>query len=130
MNRNAAPTWMTARMATSWSRPILCPPSEAGDPFGARVDVEPVAAEEADEGHAQPPPDLDRQVRRRGHGAQDREPGDGRLLRDLERDPTRHEQDPVVQWQAPGQELGPDELVERVVAADVLAQRDQSSLGV
>src|SRR2546428_10128776 len=101
-------------MATSWSCPILCPPSEAGDPFGARVDVEAVAAEEADEGHPKPPPDLDREVRGRGHGAQDREAGDGRLLCDLERDPARHEQDPVVQWQASGQELGAARLVERV----------------
>ena len=52
-------------------------------------------------------------------------PGDGGLLDELEADPAGHEQDPVVERQLPGEQAAADELVERVVAADVLAQREE-----
>ena len=52
-------------------------------------------------------------------------PGHGRLLDQLEAGPARHEQDPVVERQLAREQPAADQLVERVVPPDVLAQRDQ-----
>ena len=70
-----------------------------GDPLRVRVDVEPVAAQEPDERHAQAVRGLDREVRRRAHRGEDRDAGDRRLLHELEARPAAHEDDPVVERQ-------------------------------
>ena len=56
--------------------------------------------------------------------------GDRRLLDELEARPARDQDDPPVERQRAGQRLAPDQLVERVVAADVLAQGEQPAVGV
>ena len=95
------------------------------DPLVVGVDVEAVAAQEADERHAEPVRGLDREVRRSRDRGDDRDAGDGRLLDDLEADPAADHEDPAVERHRLGQDLRPDQLVERVVPADVLAQREQ-----
>ncbi len=67
------------------------------DPLVVGVDVEAVAAQEADECHPEPIGGLDREVGRRRHGADDRDAGDGRLLDDLEAHPPADHQDPLVE---------------------------------
>ena len=89
------------------------------------VDVEAVAAQEPDERDAQAVRGRDREVGRRGDRAEDRDADDGGLLDDLEADPARDHHDPVVERQGARHHLGSDELVERVVPADVLADRDE-----
>ena len=59
----------------------------------------------------------------------DRDPGDGGLLDDLEADPARDHQDPLVERHRAGEDLRADQLVDGVVATDVLAQREQLALG-
>jgi hypothetical protein len=95
------------------------------DPLVVGVDVEAVAAEESDERDAEPVGGLDGEVGRRRDGTDDRDAGDRRLLDDLEAHPTADHQDPVVKRHAARQELGADELVERVVAAHILAKLEQ-----
>ena len=95
------------------------------DPLVVGVDVEAVAAQEADERHAEPVGCLDREVRRGRDRGDDRDAGDRRLLDDLEADPAADHQDPVVERHRLREDLRADQLVERVVPADVLAQREQ-----
>ena len=80
-----------ARRAPSAGSAASAEPAQVAqvDPVVVGVDVEAVAAQEADERHAEPLGGLDGEVRRRRHGADDRDAGDGRLLDDLEADPAR-----------------------------------------
>ena len=99
------------------------------DPVWPRVDVEAVAAQEAHQGHAQPLRGLHGEVARGGDGGEQRDARDGRLLDELEAGPARDQQHPVVERQLAGQQPAPDELVQGVVPADVLAQRDERPVG-
>src|SRR4051812_29632079 len=89
------------------------------------IDVEAVRAQEADERHPEALGRLDCEVGRRRDGTDDGDPGHGRLLDDLEADAPRHHEHEPVQPPRADQHLRADELVERVVAAHVLADRDQ-----
>src|SRR6185295_20278917 len=88
-------------------------------PLGPVVDVEALAAQQAYQGDADAPRELDRQTARRGHRADDRHPRRERLLEDLVARPAAHEDDPLAPGQLPGEERRADQLVESVVAADV-----------
>ena len=99
------------------------------DPLRPRVDVEAVAAQEAHQGHAQPLRGLHGEVARGGDGGEQRDARDGGLLDELEAGPARDQQHPVVQRQLAGQQPAPDELVQGVVPADVLAQGDERPVG-
>src|SRR4029077_17873294 len=90
-------------------------------PSGAAVDVEPVAAQEAYQSEAEALGQLDRQAARRRDGADDRHPGDQALLEDLIARPAADQDDVAVEREEPLAERPADQLVERVVAADVLA---------
>ena len=84
------------------------------------------AAQEADDRLAEALGRRDRQARRRRHRAQHRDPRDRRLLHELERQPARHEQDlSPASGSSPFEQRVADQLVERVVPADVFARGEQ-----
>src|SRR6266571_3259346 len=91
----------------------------------SRVDVEAVAAEKPDQRLAELARKRDRQARRRPHGCEDRDARPDRLLHDLVAGPTAHDQDRIAQRQPRIQEGPADDLVDRIVAADVLAEVDE-----
>ena len=66
-------------------------------------------------------PACDGEAGGRRDGAGDGDAGHGRLLDDLEADPARDEKHAVSQRRLAGQKAMPDDLVDGVVAADVLA---------
>ena len=100
------------------------------DALGMGVDVGALAAHEADEGLAEAIGRVDREARRRRDRAHDRDAGDRRLLHDLEADPARHHQHGVRRAAARRSSTRvPDQLVERVVPADVLAHGDELAVG-
>ncbi len=94
------------------------------------VHVEAIAPQEADEGLPQALGGLHGKVRRRRHGAEDRHARHGGLLNDLEAHPSGNHDESVVERQPPGEDLGADELVERVVATDVLADVQDATVPV
>src|SRR6266545_6646980 len=103
---------------------------EACDPVSARVHVESLAARESDERHAV----LVRQGDRQAGGRSDRD--DKRharhrgLLHDLEARAAAHGEDPVRQRDAVHEELFADDLVDRIVPADVLPYAPAAAGGV
>src|SRR5262245_21463837 len=66
--------------ANGWPLPVT-----VNDPLRVGVDVEPLAAREADEGDPADLRALDRQAGRRRHGHEHRNSGQAGLLNDLER---------------------------------------------
>ena len=60
----------------------------------------------------------------------DRGAGDGRLLHELERQPAADAEDVVAQREEPVERGAADDLVHRVVAADVLAHDQELAVGV
>ncbi len=92
--------------------------------------MKPSPRRKPDERHAQALGGLHREVARGGDGGEDRDAGDGRLLDELEAGPARDQHDPVVERQLAGEQPAPDQLVQRVVPADVLAHRDERPVGV
>src|SRR6476620_3773927 len=69
----------------------------SGHPRGVRVDVAPTVADEPDHRDAEPAGGVDGERRRRADRAHDRDPRDGGLLHDLERDPPRYLHDALGQ---------------------------------
>lgn len=117
-------TWRL--LAPTMLEALFGPASSADlDPLAAGVDVEGVAAEEADERHPDPLGRLDGQVGWGRDRRDERDPGDRGLLDDLEADPTGYEEQPAVQRQLPGQGGRPDQLVQRIVPSHVLAERQE-----
>jgi hypothetical protein len=102
----------------------------AGDALGAGVDVDASAAGEAGEGHALILGQLDGERGWSPHADEDRRARYGGLLHELEREPPAHAQDPLVQGRRAAQQRPADDLVHRVVAADVLPHGDQLARGV
>ena len=96
----------------------------------SRVDVHPAAADEAAERHAAIAGELDRERRRRADRDEKRATGDGRLLHELEREPAADAQHGIRERQAPSAERPANDLVHRVVPADVLAEAEERPLGV
>src|SRR5581483_9820578 len=119
-----------APRAPSPSRTGCSPRRRAGRPSPhdaprLRVDVDAAVADEAAEGHPPVASELDRQTRRRTDGDDDRAAGDGRFLDKLEREAAADAEDAVRQGKAALAERPADDLVERVVPADVLSQGEQ-----
>src|SRR2546423_2048137 len=96
---------------------------------GVRVHVEAAVADETDDGLPEALGGGDRQARRRRHRAQHGYAGHRGLLHELERQSPRHEQHVIAEWQVTPEQRVADELVERIVPADVLAHRQQRPLG-
>src|SRR5215207_1671719 len=97
-----------------------------GDAGGARIHVHAtVSAREAAQRHAAVRGQLDRERARGADADEDRGAGDGGLLHELERQAAAHAEDAVVQRQQPVEQGAADDLVHRVVAADVLAYEQQ-----
>ena len=69
--------------------------------------------------------DRNRQARRGRNGCHDRHSGRRGLLRDLEARATAHDEDAIVQRQSILKQRPADHLVDRVVPADVLPDREQ-----
>jgi len=93
---------------------LLAPPRLA-------VDVHAAVADEAAESDAAILGELDREAGRRADRDEDRAAGDGGFLDELERESSAHAQDRVGERQQACAEGPADDLVHRVVAADVLA---------
>src|SRR5215210_3936101 len=85
-----------------------------------RVDVEGGAADEAAERDAGLFGELDRETRRCGDGGNDRDAGEQRLLYQLERGSARHQENRRIEGMMALEEHAAGDLVNRVVAADVL----------
>ena len=79
--------------------------------------------------HPEALPGLDGERGWRAHRAHDRDAGDGRLLDDLEGEPTAHLEHVVGERHTTREDLLAHDLVDGVVATDVLTDRDESSLG-
>ncbi len=90
--------------------------------MGAGVDVEPTVAEESDEGLAAFVGELDGETGRGGDGGDDGDTGGECLLHDFEGDTSGDEQDVGFQGQMTGDGHVPNDLVDRVVTSDVLAE--------
>src|SRR6476659_877464 len=93
----------------------------SGHASGVRLDVAPAVADEPDHRDAEPVGGVDGERRRRADRAHDGDPRHGRLLHDLERDPSRHLHDPIGQRDEAGQQLLTDHLVDRVVTTHIFA---------
>ena len=95
------------------------------DPAGVGVHVETPVSDEAEQRHPALAGQFDRQAGRGPDGAQDRDAGDRRLLHQLEADPAADQHQSVGQGNPAGEEFRPDQLVQGVVAADVLPEAEQ-----
>src|SRR3712207_4561657 len=100
------------------------------NPFAPTIYVESVASQEPDERHIEAPRHVHRQAARSGDRAHDGHPGREALFRSLEAAAAADHDDVVAQRQSPLQERPPDELVGRIVAADVFPEREEVALGV
>jgi hypothetical protein len=89
------------------------------------VDVHRAASDEADERHAGLGGQVDRERGRRGHRGQGRDARPQRLLGQLERRPAADLQDATAQREPVLPQRPSDDLVDRVVPVDVLAQAQQ-----
>src|SRR5579872_1511379 len=113
--------WGNASDAIAVVRPML---RRSYDPLCTGVDVGALAPQEADEGEPEAPGEVDRQAAGRRHRAQDGDAGGHALLGELEAGPPADEDDAPGQLRrATAQQRPPDQLVQGVVAADVLAER-------
>jgi hypothetical protein len=101
----------------------------AGEPLGAGIYVHGAAAQEPDQGQARLLGELGGQRRRRGHRGQDRDARGHGLLDELERGPSADQQNAAGQRQLPLAQRPADHLVDGIVPADVLAQRQQLAIG-
>ena len=88
----------------------------------ARVHVHAPVADEAAKRDAAVAAELDCEGRGSADGDDDRAAGHGRLLDELEGKPAADADDLVRDGRSPSRKRPPDDLVERVVAADVLAR--------
>ena len=86
-----------------------------------------IAAHEADEGHPCLLRGLDRQRRRRAHRDDRAEAGGPRLLHDLEPGPTAHVEAQLGGREPAVEQEPADDLVDGVVAADVLPHQERST---
>src|SRR5213592_4570152 len=103
---------------------------EARDPVSARVHVESLASRKSDERHAELVRQGDRQAGGRPDRDDERHARDGGLLHDLEARAAAHGEDPVRQRDAVREELFADDLVDRIVPADVLPHATAAARGV
>ena len=91
------------------------------DPPRLRVDVDGAAADEAAERDAAVGGEVDGEARRRADRDENRATGDGGLLDELEREPPADAEHVLGERQQPLPKGPADDLVHRVVPADVLA---------
>src|SRR5690606_7960225 len=109
-------------------RPRAGAPSEHS--FRTRIDVESISLQEADERDTELFRELDRERRRRADCREQRAAGHHRFLHQLEARAAADDDAVLGDRQRAGHESIPDELVERVVAADVLAHEHDAPVAV
>jgi ATP-dependent Clp protease protease subunit len=105
-------------------------PSRSAHPLCTCVDVHRATAREAAQRQASVAGQRDGERGGRAHADEDRSPGDRRLLDQLERQAAAHAQHARVQRQVAVEQHAPDDLVQRVVAPDVLAHRQRRAVRV
>ena len=98
--------------------------------LGSAVGVEAVVAEESDEGLTGGPGELDGEARWGGDGSDEGDAGGEGLLDDFEGDPPRDEKDVLPEGEGTLEGGMADDLVDGVVASDVLAQNLEVSAEV
>src|SRR5579862_2879343 len=99
--------------------------SSARDPPRLGVDVRRPATDEAAESDAAVGGELDGEARGRADRDENRATGDGGFLHELEREPATHAEHMLRERQEVLPERPADDLVQRVVAADVLARAQE-----
>src|SRR5216684_7218684 len=118
------PRYPSRRRRTIAQTSALC------KPFRARVDIEAIATKEPDQGLVEFLRQRDGQAGWRAHGGQQWNARPDRLLDDLVSGPPAHDQQHSRGGQAAVEEQPSDHLVDRVVAADVLAQCDDLAIRI
>src|SRR3954452_8341345 len=98
------------------------------DPLRPCIDVELVTTQEANERHAEAFGEINSQTARRGNGAEHRHAGRRTFLGNLEAGAATHHHDLIVKWKLSLKERPADQLVDRVMASDILAQREELTL--
>src|SRR5580700_6654928 len=96
------------------------------DALMVREDFEILAARDRDEGDPAGFGKADPRRRRGGHGGDDRRPEPRRLLDELDRDPAGQQHD-AMRGHVPAPRERANELVERIVAPDVLPHGDKAT---
>src|SRR5215469_7970881 len=104
--------------------------SVRNDSMRSRVDVEAALAEEPHEGHVGGEGHLHGHARGRGHRGHYGDARLERLLHDLEARPAAHHEGVAIERHPVGEDHVADHLVHRIVAADVLAEDDETPFGV
>ena len=100
------------------------------DSVGARVHVQGLAAEKPDQSHAGAFCELHRQAGGRGNGGDERNAGHQGLLYDFETRPPAYHEQPPLEREFVIEERRADNLVHRVVPADVLADPEEPALPI
>src|SRR3954469_23368008 len=109
--------------SSAWAEPLnLCSGLHTANAAGVRVDVQTIAASEANQGDAGFMRQVDRERGGRRHGDDDGDAAEPGLLDDLERDASadRQRMRDVLRRR---QQQGPNRLVDGIVPADVFSRR-------
>src|SRR5689334_25337612 len=101
-----------------------------GEAITARIAIESLRPNEAQQRHPRFPRQLDGETRWRADCRDDGNPSHQRLLNQLEAHPATDDEYSLMSGQDAGDELGADHFVERIVTPDVLAQHKQSCVEV
>ena len=117
-------TTMTA-IATSRFRSTAVPPGSRRYPPWFAIDRQPPVADEAAERDPTIPRELDRERGGSSDGGEDRAAGDRGLLHELEREPPTDAEEELAEREQALEERPADDLVERVVPADVLPRAQE-----
>jgi hypothetical protein len=97
----------------------------AAKTISAGVDVHPTRSEKADERLPTGGSEINGQARWSGDGCDHWDPGRESFLHHLERDASAEQQDAVAQWEAVLEQCPADQLIQRIVAAHILARGKQ-----
>ena len=100
------------------------------DPAQVGVHIEASATNKPEQRHPALAGQIDRQARWCPDGGQHRNARECCLLHQLKTDPAAHQHDASGQRHAVRQKLRPDQLVQRVVPADIFAQGEQPAIAI
>src|SRR2546430_5256685 len=112
----------TTARALGWSLSCATATVLPPDPLGRGVDVEPVVPQEADKCHPEAFRGRDGEARGSADRGEDRDARRDRLLHDLISSAAAHRQHRPLERQPAIEQGAPNDLVDRVMPADVLAK--------